>query len=720
MKKLLILFFTSALILQNVFSQPFSIGERTITFVDPSRQTGIFFPTNRQIETRIYYPAQAAGNNQTAIQADFPLIVIGHGFGMNSQHYENYWLELVPRGYIVALPRTESSVIPFPSHPDFGLDLAFVENAMFVENSNSNSPFYQTLRQASAIMGHSMGGGCTFLAAENNPSPRLKTIVGLAAAETKTSAINAAQNVTIDALVFGGSGDGVTPPADNQIPMYNNLASQCKFYVEIIGGGHCNFASSSNTCELGEIFTGGNQLSRAQQHPIIYSFLNPWLDFKLKESCEAWDLFQENLNTSTDITFQESCNYVVTPDVEIDPNGSNDLCFGETIDLEGSINLNYTYQWFNENGIINGANTIEYTALETGSYFLEATTLHFGCKDSSSLALVNIASNDTTVINLDVCIGFSITLDNGYAINSDTIVYETYDNINNCDSVVRYTVSEVSEFVQIENFNICFGDSLLLPDNTYAFSTNVYDFNYTSQTTGCDSVYQVNITISEALEDLTIHVNICEGDSFQLPDGSFVNNEGFYDGDTLQNVFGCDSVFRNFDLFVTSPIGFDESNIRYEYLSSVDFFGDSILFYVLNSSIYDSIIWESSDGWADLSYVINDTAYYTTTIADALFVSGIAYNGVCANPFSLSITSIKDIKENKLSVYPNPTNNILTIELPQNQELEQETTIFNLLGKVVYNGSISKQNYQIDVSNLATGLYTIIIGNSHAKFIKND
>lgn len=660
MKKILLLSIIIYLF-QQAFSQPYNIGERTITFVDPSRQTGIFFPSDREIETRIYYPAQASGNNQTAIQGDFPLIVIGHGFGMNSQHYENYWLELVPRGYIVALPRTESAVIPFPSHPDFGLDLAFVENAMFVQNYNSSSPFYQTMRQASAIMGHSMGGGCTFLAAENNPSPRLKTIVGLAAAETNTSAINAAQNVTVDALVFGGSGDGVTPPAENQIPMYNNLASQCKFYVEIIGGGHCNFASSSNTCQLGEVFTGGNQLDRATQHQIIYAFLNPWLDFKLKESCEAWDLFQENLNTSTDITFQESCNYVITPNVEISPNGNIDLCLGETTDLIGNSNANYTYQWFDNNGSINNATTNEFTALETGTYFLEATTLNFGCKDSSSLALVNIASNDTTFVNLNVCFGASITLDNGVIVNSDTIVYETFNSINNCDSVVEFNVSKSSELTH--------------------FTNQIY---------------------------------LCEGDSFELPNGDFATEIGLYDGDTLQNIFGCDSVFRSFELKALS--------IDSVYID-ISINSNEISFTLIDAPAYDSILWES-----DLPVLNNSQNNDTLLIEvpnpvnDSVVVT--IFKGACSFSetifFNRTWNSIANALIDPLTIYPNPTSNILTIELPQNREFEQEIAIFNLLGKVVYKDSISKQNNQIDVSHLASGVYTIISENAHAKFIKNE
>ena len=106
---------------------------RTITFQDPAR-------SNRNIETEIYYPATTPGNNVSVASGQFPIIVYGHGFVMGVSAYENIWLALVPLGYIVALPTTESGA---PSHSDFGSDLAFLINTLKAEGADNTSPFYQ-------------------------------------------------------------------------------------------------------------------------------------------------------------------------------------------------------------------------------------------------------------------------------------------------------------------------------------------------------------------------------------------------------------------------------------------------------------------------------------------------------------------------------------------------------------------------------------------------
>jgi dienelactone hydrolase len=89
-------------------------------------------------------------------------------------------------------------------------------------------------------MGHSMGGGASFLACENNSEPT--TMVTFAAANTNPSSIQAAANVHIPTLLFAGEFDCVTPPVQHQYPMYEATASQQKIIIDIYGGGHCYFA----------------------------------------------------------------------------------------------------------------------------------------------------------------------------------------------------------------------------------------------------------------------------------------------------------------------------------------------------------------------------------------------------------------------------------------------------------------------------------------------
>ncbi|MBK6525628.1 MAG: T9SS type A sorting domain-containing protein [Crocinitomicaceae bacterium] len=288
------------------------IGHTTITFNDPARTGGFGSGggPGRQIQTEIYYPASVAGEDVELASLSHPLIVFGHGFAMTWEAYQNIWEEYVPMGYIIAFPRTESGLFPGPSHSDFALDLALVKLKIQALNLTVGSIFYDGVKPNSAIMGHSMGGGATILAGDNT-SATLKTIIGLAPAETSPSAIADAANVTIPALIFSGVQDGVTPPIDHHIPIYNALASDCKTLVSITGGAHCYFANTNFNCDFGESTSStGISISRAEQQQTTYSLLTPWLEFYLKENCDAFDAFEDSLASVSGITSQGICSYV--------------------------------------------------------------------------------------------------------------------------------------------------------------------------------------------------------------------------------------------------------------------------------------------------------------------------------------------------------------------------------------------------------------------------
>jgi predicted dienelactone hydrolase len=273
------------------------VGHRTITFTDPARN-------NRQIPSEIYYPAVTAGNNTTVAPGIYPVIVYGHGYLMPYSAYTYFQDAMAQQGYLVVFPSTEGTL--FPNHQEFGRDLAFLIPAMQAEGANPASPFYQHVDSTSAIMGHSMGGGASFLGCNNNPVPT--AMVTFAAAETNPSAVAAAPGIAIPALVFAASEDCVTPPPSNQVPMYDALASPCKVYISITGGGHCYFADYNFQCSLGE--TGCQQnftISREEQQDIVLDFTVPYLDYFLKKNAASWTIFTDSLESSDRITYQKSC-----------------------------------------------------------------------------------------------------------------------------------------------------------------------------------------------------------------------------------------------------------------------------------------------------------------------------------------------------------------------------------------------------------------------------
>ena len=286
--------------------QSYPIGHTTITFNDPTRTGGFGSGggAGRQIQSEIYYPGTSAGEDVPVETGSFPVVVFGHGFVMAWDAYENVWEALVPEGYIVVFPRTEGGLSP--SHLDFGMDLSVCENKMQLEGSNSGSLFFNHVENSTAIIGHSMGGGATVLGAAS--SAAVKTIVGLAPAETNPSAIDTSALITIPALVFSGSSDGVTPPSDHHIPIYNGINATCKYFISVTGGAHCYFANSNFNCDFGEATaSSGITVTRTEQQTIMNDYLIKWLDYQLKSDLSAKVAFDALVVSDTRITYQDDC-----------------------------------------------------------------------------------------------------------------------------------------------------------------------------------------------------------------------------------------------------------------------------------------------------------------------------------------------------------------------------------------------------------------------------
>lgn len=293
-----------------IHSQTFQVGHMSINFKDPGRtggyaiSGGIQMPgTGRDVGTEVYYPANTAGNNVAVAAGQFPVIVFGHGFVMTYDNYDNIYNDLAARGYIVLLPRTEGNTSP--NHGDFGKDLALLASQGLALNTVSTptalTTFNGKITNRSAIGGHSMGGGSSFLGAQNNST--ITCLFNMAAAQTNPRSILAAKQVTVPTLILSGQRDCVADTAGNQNQMYDSTASSKKFQVIIKQMTHCDFGNGSSTaCVFGESSTGcGNQLANALAFSRYMTYLRPFLDNQLKNDCAAGQLFMDSIQAPSSL-----------------------------------------------------------------------------------------------------------------------------------------------------------------------------------------------------------------------------------------------------------------------------------------------------------------------------------------------------------------------------------------------------------------------------------
>ncbi len=76
-------------------------------------------------------------------------------------------------------------------------------------------------------------------------------------------------------------------------------------------------------------------------------------------------------------------------------------------------------------------------------------------------------------------------------------------------------------------------------------------------------------------------------------------------------------------------------------------------------------------------------------------------NGTC------STTGINSNSPTGLSIYPNPTNNMLTIET--NRSAQHTVEITSLNGQLLYSDIMDSPTHQIDLSSFQKGLYFITV-----------
>jgi esterase/lipase len=294
------------------FAQTFPVGFMSINFKDPSRSGGTTIANSvqmpgagRDIGAAVFYPAVSAGTNVAVANGNFPIVVFGHGFLMTYDSYNNIYNSLASNGYIVILPRTEGSAAP--NHLEFGKDLAFLAEQFKSFNSASTPSsitiFNGKVSQSCAIGGHSMGGGCSFIGAQNNTS--ITCVFNMAAATSNTSGVSSlagASLISVPCLVLSGQRDCVVDTTV-QNAHYSNLSSSKKFHVISKGLTHCDFGNGSSfNCTFGQNASGcSNTISNSLAFTSYMNYLLPFLNNQLKSDCSEGVRFMDSISNPSSL-----------------------------------------------------------------------------------------------------------------------------------------------------------------------------------------------------------------------------------------------------------------------------------------------------------------------------------------------------------------------------------------------------------------------------------
>jgi predicted dienelactone hydrolase len=228
----------------------------------------------------VHYPgtSTAVGAPVDASAGPYPIIAFGHGFLSPVTLYASTGAHLASWGFIVILPQTQGGFLP--SHSALAADLVSSLDWLDAEGDAASSPWFGAVDgDRRGAMGHSMGGGCSLLAAQSDP--RIRAVIPMAAADTNPSSVAASAGVRTATRLVVGSQDTIVPPATAN-PMYANLRGPSQL-VSITGGSHCGFIDSSIPfCDSGSI-------SRTQQLAIVRRECTEFLLLYLADEASRWN-----------------------------------------------------------------------------------------------------------------------------------------------------------------------------------------------------------------------------------------------------------------------------------------------------------------------------------------------------------------------------------------------------------------------------------------------
>ncbi len=211
---------------------------------------------------------------------------------------------------------------------------------------------------------------------------------------------------------------------------------------------------------------------------------------------------------------------------------------------------------------------------------------------------------------------------------------------------------------------------------------------------GCDSTVTLNLTIGNT----TSIAEIISCEPYTWINGitytSSTNTPTF----TTQNTIGCDSIVTLHLTInaVPSASAVDNGNAT------------------ITAGGIGSYQWINCSNNAEISGANSAVFAPTTNGSYAVIVD----NGDCSdtsNCVTINNVSLNEFNLFNLNIYPNPTNNLVTISF---DGTEAELIIYDAQGKLIQNRSTIHSGEQVSLANVQTGVYFFELSTSEGKTVK--
>ncbi len=380
----------------------------------------------------------------------------------------------------------------------------------------------------------------------------------------------------------------------------------------------------------------------------------------------------------------------------------------------------------------------------------------YGCKTTSTTIVANKPNVTAVSSNSAVCSGSSATLTAGGATNytwtaggttstevvtpSSISVYTVTGETSGCTKTATVSVGVIANptvTAMSSNTSICSGASATLTAGgatNYTWtaggtaSTEVVTpsslsvYTVTGETSGCTKTATVSVGViaNPTVTAVASSASVCAGSSATLTAGGATNYTWTAGGNTSTEVVtpssasiytvtgetnGC------MDIAAVS-VGVNQTPVvsaaaSQTLLCDDGSTGSSIL---TASSTATSFMWSNGANTMTTSVTPTTSTVYMVTATEL---------GCSANAFvTVTVSNCNGIKElvaNGISIYPNPTNGVVTISISSELAGSASVEVYDAIGKLVIKDTLSDDTNTINLSKLQDGMYMFkIINNDKA------
>jgi len=311
-----------------------------------------------------------------------------------------------------------------------------------------------------------------------------------------------------------------------------------------------------------------------------------------------------------------------------------------------------------------------------------------GCTETNILDLTINSSTAGTTIDT-VCDSYTWSV-NGVTYTSSVIDTVIGVNALGCveTNILDLTINSSTAGTTIDT--VC--DSYTWSVNGVTYTSSVIDTVIGINAAGCTELSILNLTINNGSSSSMTRI-ICYGESITVGNNTY-NQTGMYT-DQLTTVNGCDSIIT-LNLTVYSDI-----------VSTLSQSGNDITSNTVGGTAPYIYQWNTGETSTQITPTANGN--YWVIITD---VNGCVSDTSFINVEWVS-TSIEDLNIDKLTIYPNPSQDVFNVEFTSLVRQDLELRIINSIGEIVYrdnvNNHIGKYSNSISLEKYSKAIYFLEI-----------